>query len=363
MSILQKLTSSGGSRGLIGLDISSSAVKLLEFSKRGDQVMVEAYSVEPLPINAVSDKQIAEPEVVADAIRRAVQRAGTRTKNVAVAVAGSSVITKIIQMSASLNDNDMEEQIKAEADQYVPYPIEEVNMDFQVIGPSERESGKVDVLLAACRKEQVEQRVAAVEMAGLKAKVVDIEANALENSCQFLTHQMPSEGRNKTVAVIDMGASTTSVLILHDNETVYTRDQAFGGKQLTEHTLMVDKGMSYEDAGKAKRTGQLPEGFDSDVLSHFLSDMAQQIDRSFQFFFNASAAHSQIDQIILAGGCAHIPGVDRAIQDRLQIPAVVARPFSRMAVSSRAKPTVLAKDEAALLIACGLAHRAFDLMD
>ena len=362
MSILQKLTSGGSSRGLIGLDISSSAVKLLELAKRGDQVMVEAYSVEPLPINAVSDKQIAEPEVVAEAIRRAVQRAGTRTKNVAVAVAGSSVITKIIQMSSSLNDNDMEEQIKAEADQYVPYPIEEVNMDFQIIGPSEREGGKVDVLLAACRKEQVEQRVAAVEMAGLKAKVVDIEANALENSCQFLTHQMPNEGRNKTVAVIDMGASTTSVLILHNNDTVYTRDQAFGGKQLTEDIMRI-YGMSYEDAGKAKRTGQLPEGFEQDVLSHFLSDMAQQIDRSFQFFFNASAAHSQIDQIILAGGCAHIAGVDRAIQDRLQIPAVVARPFSRMAVSARAKPTVLAKDEAALLIACGLAHRAFDLAD
>jgi len=121
--------------------------------------------------------------------------------------------------------------------------------------------------------------------------------------------------------------------------------------------------MSYEDAGKAKRTGQLPEGYASDVLGHFLSDMAQQIDRSFQFFFNASATHSQIDQVILAGGCAHIPGVERAIQERLQIPTVVARPFSRMAVSARAKPTLLAKDEASLLIACGLAHRAFDLVD
>lgn len=362
MSFLQKLTGGGGGRGLIGLDISSSAIKLLEFGKRGDQLMVEAYSVEPLPINAVADKQIVEAEVVADAIRRAVARAGTRTKNAAVAVAGSSVITKIIQMSSSLNDHDMEEQIKAEADQYVPYPIEEVNMDFQVLGGSERDSGKVDVLLAACRREQVEQRVAAVEMAGLKPTVVDIEAYALENACQFLTHQMPNEGRNKTVAVIDMGASTTSVLVLHNNETIYTRDQAFGGKQLTEDIMRI-YGMSYEDAGKAKRTGQLPEGFEQDVLQHFLSDMAQQIDRSFQFFFAASAAHSQIDQIILAGGCAHIAGVDAAIQDRLQIPSVVARPFSRMAVSARAKPTVLAKDEAALLIACGLAHRAFDLMD
>jgi type IV pilus assembly protein PilM len=265
-------------------------------------------------------------------------------------------------MSAALNEHDMEEQIKAEADQYIPYPIEEVNMDFQIIGPSERDAGQVDVLLAACRKEQVDQRLAAVELAGLKPVVVDIEAYALENACQFLSHQMPNEGRNKTVAVVDMGASSTSILILHNNVTIYTRDQAFGGKQLTEDIMRL-YGMSYEDAGKAKRTGQLPEGYDTDVLAHFLSDMAQQIDRAFQFFFAASAVHAHIDQIILAGGCAHIPGVDAAIQDRLQVSTATARPFSRMAVSGRAKPTVLAKDEAALLIACGLAHRGFDLTD
>ena len=362
MSILQTLTGKSGSRGLIGLDISSSAVKLLELSRRGDQFVVEAYAVEALPVNAVADKQIIEPEVVAEAIKRAVQRAGTRTKNAAVAVAGSSVITKIIQMSSSLSEQDMEEQIKAEADQYVPYPIEDVNMDFEVLGPSGKDAGTVDVLLAACRREQVDQRITALELAGLKPTVVDIEAYALENACQFLSHQMPNEGRNKTVAVVDMGASTTSVLVLHDNQTVYTRDQAFGGKQLTEDIMRL-YGMSFEDAGKAKKMGNLPEGYEADVLAHFLSDMAQQIDRSFQFFFAASAAHTHIDQIILAGGCAHIVGVDRAIQDRLQIPTAVARPFSRMTVSARAKPSILAKDEAALLIACGLAYRGFDLAE
>ncbi len=119
-------------------------------------------------------------------------------------------------------------------------------------------------------------------------------------------------------------------------------------------------GLSYEDAGRQKKNGGLPEGFETEVLSHFLSDMAQQIDRSLQFFFAASAKHGHIDQIILAGGCAHIQGVDRAIQERLQIPTVVARPFARMSVSARAKPALLAKDEASLLIACGLAQRAFD---
>lgn len=362
MSILDKLISKGASRGLVGLDISSSSVKLLELSQRGDRCVVEAYAVEALPIDAVNDKQIVQPEVVAEAIKRALQRAGTSTKNVAVAVAGSSVITKIIQMSSSLSEADMEEQIKAEADQYIPYPIEDVNLDFQILGPSDKDAGSVDVLLAACRRDQVDQRVACAELAGLRPVVVDIEAYALESACQFLSHQMPADGVGKTVAVIDMGASTTSVLVLHNKETVYTRDQAFGGKQLTED-IMRHYGMSYEDAGKAKRTGNLPENYESEVLAHFLSDMAQQIDRSFQFFFSASAAHSHIDQIILAGGCAHIPGVDRAIQDRLQIPTAIARPFAQMSVSSRARPAVLAKDEAALLIACGLAWRSFDQVD
>ena len=358
MSFLQSVFG-GGSNEMIGLDISSSAVKLLELGKRGDRYNVEAYAVEPLPANVVNDKQVVEPKVVGEVIARAISRAGTKTRNAAVAVAGSSVITKLIFMPASLNENEMEEQIKAEADQYIPYPIEEVNMDFQVLGPSAKDKSSVDVLLAACRKEQVEQRMAALEIAGLKPVVVDIEAYALENSCQFLRHQMPDGGKNKTIALVDMGASMTSLMVLHDLQTAYTREQAFGGRQLTED-IMRFYGMSYEEASKGKRLGTLPENYQSEVLSHFLADMAQQIDRSLQFFFSASSQHSTIDQVILAGGCAQIPGVDAAIQERLQIPTTVARPFAQMSVASRAKPAQLAQDEASLLIAAGLAYRAFD---
>ena len=361
MSIKQSLFGRG-SRELIGLDISSSAVKLLELGKRGDRYSVEAYAVEPLPPNVVNDKQITDPRAVGDVITRALNRAGTRTRQVAVAVAGSSVITKIIGMPQSLKENDMEEQIKAEADQYIPYPIDEVNLDFQVLGPSAREKDTVDVLLAACRKEQVETRIAALEIAGLKPLVVDIEAYALENACQFLTHQMPAQGAGKTVAVVDVGASTTSLLVLHDLQTIYTRDQAFGGKQLTED-IMRFYGMSYDEAGKAKRLGNLPNNYESEVLTHFIADMAQQIDRSLQFFFAAASRHNVIDQLILAGGCAHIPGVDAAIQKRLQIPCVIAQPFSKMSIGSRAKPAQLGQDEASMLIAAGLALRAFDPED
>jgi len=358
MSIWQTLWSGGG-QALIGLDISSSAVKLLEFGRRGDQYSVEAYAVEPLPPNVVADKQVADPKIVGEAIARAVSRSGTRCKRAAVAVAGSSVITKVIIMPGNLVDAEMEEQIKLEADQYIPYAIDEVNLDFQVIGPAAQDPESVDVLLAACRKEQIDGRIAALEIAGLSPKIIDIEAYALENACLFLRHQMPDSGRGKTVAVVDLGASTTLVLILHDQKPIYTRDQAFGGKQLTED-IMRHFGLSYEEAGKAKKAGDLPEAYNAEVLPRFIDDMAQQIDRAFQFFFASTSQYPTIDQVLLAGGCANIPGVEVAIQERIRIPCAIARPFGKMAVASRVKPQALAKDEATLLIASGLALRAFD---
>lgn len=358
MGIIQSLFG-GGSQSLLGLDISSSAVKLLELSRRGERFQVEAYAVEPLPANAITDKQISDIDAVGEAIARAVGRAGTRTRDAAVAVSGSSVITKLIAMPSSLSEMDMEEQIKVEADQYIPYPIDEVNLDFQILGPSDGGSATVDVLLAACRKEQIETLAGALGIAGLTPKVVDVESYAMENACQFLTHQMPNAGRERTVAVVDMGATTTSVIVLHDMHTVYTREQAFGGKQLTED-IMRNYGMVYDEATKAKRAGNLPESYFSNVLPSFIGDMAQQIDRSLQFFFAASSQFNSIDQIILAGGCAHIPDVDKTLEQRLQMATVVARPFAQMTVAARAKPATLAKDEASLLIACGLAFRAFD---
>jgi type IV pilus assembly protein PilM len=358
MAIMQSLLGAG-SQGLIGLDISSSSVKLLELSRKGSKFHVESYAVEPLPPNAVVEKAISDTKIVGEVLARAVNRAGVSTKRAAVAVAGASVITKMIQMPSGLTDDGMEAQIKAEADQYVPYPLDEVNLDFQILGANDKNKEFVDVLLAACRKEQIDQRIEALEIAGLTPAVVDVEAYALENACQFLHHQMPEGGKGKTIALVDIGANVMSVLIMHDLKTVYSRDQNFGGKQLTEE-IMRHYGMSFEEAGKAKKAGTLPETYESEVLAHFLTDMAQQIDRSLQFFFSAASQYSTIDQIILAGGCAHIANVDTTVHERLQIPTVVAKPFAGMSVSSRAKPANLAKEEASLLIACGLAFRAFD---
>ena len=343
---------------IIGLDISSTAVKLLELSRSGSRYRVESYAVEPLPPNSVVEKNITDVDAVGEAIRRAVKRSGTRNRHAAVAIAGSSTITKTIQMPAGLSDEDMEAQIDLEADQYVPYPLEEVNLDFEVIGPSEKNPDTVDVLLAACRSENVELRSAAVETGGLTAQIMDVESFASENAFAMLTDQMPDQGVEKTIAIIDIGATMTTLNVMHDLKSVYTRDTVFGGKQLTEE-IMRRYGLSYEEAGMAKRQGGLPENYLTDVLEPFKEAMTQQASRSLQFFYSSSP-HSKVDYIVLAGGSASIPGMDEMIQEKLGVETTIANPFASMSLSAKVKPQALSNDAPALLIACGLALRSFD---
>jgi type IV pilus assembly protein PilM len=343
---------------LIGLDISSTAVKLLELSQSNGRYRVESYAVEPLPANSVVEKNIADVEAVGESIHRAVKRSGTRNKMAAVAVAGSSVITKIISMSAALKDDEMESQIELEADQYIPYPLDEVRMDFEILGPSEKNPEMVDVLLAASRSENVETRISALEIGGMTPKVVDVEAYALENSFSLLAEQLPGNGYDQTVAVVDVGATMTTLNVLHDRKIIYTREQVFGGKQLTEE-IMRRYGLSYEEAGMAKRQGGLPDNYAAEVLEPFKEAMTQQVSRSLQFFFSSSQYNS-VDQIILAGGSASIAGIDELIEDKIGTATSIANPFANMSLAPRVKPQTLSNDAPALMIACGLALRSFD---
>ncbi|MGD2112472.1 MAG: type IV pilus assembly protein PilM, partial [Gammaproteobacteria bacterium] len=201
---------------LIGLDISSTAIKLLELSLSGNRYRVESYAVEPLPPNSVVEKNITDVDAVGEAVRRAVKRSGTRTAHAAVAIAGSSTITKVIPMPAGLSEDDLESQINLEADQYVPYPLEEVNLDFEVLGPTDNNPDTVDVLLAACRTENVDMRNAAVETGGLTTQIMDVESFASENAFALLAEQLPDQGIGKTVAVIDVGATMTTLNVMHN---------------------------------------------------------------------------------------------------------------------------------------------------
>ncbi|MCW8276262.1 pilus assembly protein PilM [Pseudomonas sp. PCH199] len=342
---------------LLGIDISSTSVKLLELSRQGDRYRVEAYAVEPLPASAVTEKNIAELEGVGQAISRVLIKARTSLKNVAVAVAGSAVITKTIEMDAGLCDDEMESQLKIEADQYIPYPLDEVAIDFEVQGVSARNPERVNVLLAACRKENVEVREAALTLAGLTARVVDVEAYALERSFGLLANQL-TVSPERLVAVVDIGATMTTLSVLLGGRIIYTREQLFGGRQLTEE-IQRRYGLTVEQAGLAKKQGGLPNDYVSEVLQPFREALVQQVSRSLQFFFACGQYHS-VDHILLAGGTASVPGLDRLIEQQLGTPTQVANPFSDMTLSSKVNAAALASDAPALMIACGLALRSFD---
>ncbi|OOG22726.1 pilus assembly protein PilM [Thioalkalivibrio denitrificans] len=343
---------------LLGVDISSTSVKLVELSQSGGKYRVESYAVEPLPANAVAEKNIQEPEAVGDTIKKALKRSGSKTRDCALAVPSSAVITKMITMPASLKAEEMEGQIQVEADQYIPYALEEVNLDFEIIGPTPKNPETVDVLLSASRSENVEVRVATAEMAGLTPKVMDVEAYAIEHTFPLLAGQLEGLNDDATVAIIDVGATMTSINILSQGQLTYTREQTFGGKQLTEE-IMRRYGLSYDEAGQAKKEGGLPDNYVSEVLEPFKDTMVQQVGRFLQFFFAASQ-HNHVDQIILAGGCASIPGVDELIESRIGTRTQIANPFGRMSLNTRVNPQRLGHDAPALMIACGLAMRSFD---
>lgn len=342
---------------LVGVDISSTAVKLLQLSRSGDRYRVEHYAVEPLPPNAVVEKSIVEVEAVGDAIRRAVSRSGTRAKQAAAAVAGSAVITKIIPMPADLDDEDMESQVELEAVNYIPYPIEEVNLDFEVLGMMPGNAEMVQVLLAASRSENVEMRASALELGGLTARVMDVEAFAIENAFSLLANSLniPHDG---IVAMVDVGATMTTLNILRNGRSLYSREQVFGGKQLTDE-VMRRYGLSYEEAGLAKRQGGLPESYEVEVLEPFKEALVQQISRLLQFFY-AGSEFNRVDQVVLAGGCASIPGVAEMVEEQLGVQTVVANPLAQMTLGPRVQAHALAQDAPALMIACGLALRSFD---
>jgi len=343
---------------LVGIDISSTACKLIELGKVGSRYRVESYAVEPLPQDAMADRDIRDPEVVGEALKRVIKRSGTGVKHAAVSVAGSSVITKVIQMDKDLNEEEMESQIEVEADQYIPYPLEEVALDFQVIGESEKVPDKVDVLLAASRSENVYSRVDALELAGITAKVVDVEAYTIERAFRLLSNQLPDQGEGQIIAIADIGATNTSLSVLEDFSTIYTREQTFGGSQLTEE-IQRRYGLSFEEAGMAKKQGGLPDDYEPEVLEPFKEAVIQQVSRSLQFFYGSSQ-YGEVDHIVLAGGCAVIDGLEEMIEERLGTTASTANPFADMSLSNRVNAQALSADAPSLVNCCGLALRSFD---
>jgi type IV pilus assembly protein PilM len=345
---------------MIGVDISSSSVKMVELSeipKKGGFI-VERYVIEPIAKDAISDGNINNLEAVSESIQRAWKRLGSRIKNVSLALPAAAVITKKILLPASLSEEDLEYQVESEANQYIPFALEEVNLDFQVIGPAPSDPEEVEVLLAASRKGNVEDRVAVAQAAGLRVLVVDVEPYAAETAFEQIRAQLPDGAVDKCVALIDIGANVMNVNVLRNGQSIYSRDQQVGGNQLTQQ-IQGMFGLSAEDAESAKRNGGLPDNYENDVLTPFRESVVMEIARALQFFFT-STQYDEVDYIVLAGGCAVLPGMDDAVATRTQVSTMVANPFALMTLSSRIKPRQLQTDAPSLIVACGLAMRRFD---
>ena len=343
---------------LLGVDISSSSVKLVELDRdQTGTLVLERCAIEPLERGWIVDGNIEKFDEVAEAVRRVVKKSGTRTKNVALALPPSAVITKRIILPGGLTDLELEVQVESEANQYIPFSLDEVSLDFCVIGPSANSTGDVDVLIAASRKEKVQDRQGLAEAAGLKPVVVDVESYASRLATSRLIHALPNHGAGMLVAVFEVGAFTTSMQVMRGEDVLYERDQAFGGAQLTQ-LIVRQYGFSPEEAEAKKRSGELPDDYASAVLKPFVESLAQEIGRALQFFFT-STPHNRIDQILLAGGSAALPGLVEAVTQQSSFSCAVLNPFEGMEMGSSVRLKKMVREAPSYLTSCGLAMRRF----
>jgi len=346
-------------RSLIGLDISSSSVKLVELASDGKNgYRVERYTIEVLPRDAVADGNIVNLESATEAVRRAWKKLATSTRNVAIALPTSHVITKKIIVAAGQREEELEVQVESEANQYIPFALEEVNLDFQVVGPAPSSPDEIEVLIAASRKEKVEDRVAVAESAGLKPVVMDVESYAVLSAFELIEKQLPDGGKGQIIALVDVGANVMNLTVLRDGQQLYVREQAFGGNQLTQDIARLF-GMTFEEAEAEKRRNNLPDNYEAELLQPFIESMALEVSRALQFFFT-STQFNQVNHIVLAGGCAVLPGADEVVASRTQINTIIANPFADMVLSDRVRAKSLLADASSLMAACGLALRRFD---
>ncbi|WP_377702978.1 pilus assembly protein PilM [Pseudoduganella sp. UC29_71] len=348
----------GGNPPLIGVDISTSSVRLVELSQAGKEGWrLERYAAEPLPRGAVVDGNIENMEQVVDALRRVWKKSGTRAKLAALGMPPASVITKKIVLPAGMAEDQLEVQVESEASQYIPFALDEVSLDFDVIGPAPNSPDDIEVMLAASRREKVEDRVAIAEASGLKATVMDVESYAARAALDRILVQLPEGGAGQIVALFQIGAQVTHISVLLDGATIYEREQPFGGNTLTQE-IVRHYGMSFDEAETRKKSGELPDNYTAEILTPFLESAALEVTRAIQFFYT-STPYTRVDQLFLAGGCALIPGLLDIVAARSKISSAVISPFKGMQLGPGVREQALRAEAPAYLVACGLAMRRF----
>lgn len=343
---------------LVGIDIGSHSVKAVLLSQQGDNnYRLEALAIEPMPKGAMSERTIQDIEAVGRVLAKIKRQMPKSATHAVVAVSGQTVITKVIFMDVSLSDAELESQIEIEADSLIPYPLDEVSIDFEKLDINEADPSKVNVLLSAARTESVEARVGAVETGGYSTKAVDVENYALSRSLEVCYQNLPEDARDKVVAMVDVGAIMTLISVVQDGKTIYTRDQVFGGDQYT-NTIVSYYNKNFDEAEQAKCKGELPPNYTFEVLAPFQTALLQQVRRAVQMFLTTSGK-DQVDYLVLSGGTAMIEGLDRLIVDELGIHTVVVEPFKEMEIGSMVDQELMQKHRAQFSVATGLALRSF----
>ncbi|GAB4211863.1 MAG: pilus assembly protein PilM [Rhodoferax sp.] len=345
-------------QALLGLDISASSIKLVELGRsKGGDLVLENCAIQPLERGWITDGNVDKFDEVAEAMRRLIKKSGTKTRNVAMALPPSAVITKKIVLPGGLTESELEAQVESEANQYIPFPLDEVSLDFCIVGPSAAAAGDIEVLIAASRREKVQDIQGLAEAAGLKPMIIDVESYASRLATSRLVGNMDPTPEPRVVALFEVGAMTTSMQVIRDDDVLYDRDQAFGGAQLTQ-MIQRQYGFSLDEAEAKKRSGDLPGDYPSVVLQPFLETLVQEIGRALQFFFT-STTHNKVDLIMLAGGSAALPGLTEAVSRQTKFACQVVNPFEGMAVPNDKISNRLAAEAPSYLTACGLALRRF----
>jgi type IV pilus assembly protein PilM len=340
------------------MDIGSSNIKLVELgqSTSGSWVL-EKCAIEPLDHGWVVDGTIENFDEVLLAVKRLLKKTGTKTKNTAMALSPSAVITKKMIVPAGLSELELEGQVEAEANQYIPFALEEASLDFCVVGPSANSQGDVEVLVVASRKEKVQDRLALAEAAGLKLNIIDVESYVARLALSRLVQQLPNEGANTTVALFEIGSQSTSMQVLRDDKVLYEREQPFGSGQLMK-LIVRQYGLTMEEAVIKQRNGDLPSDYKESVLIPFVAGISNEIGRALQFFFT-STQYNSVDYIMLSGEASLFVGLPQLVTVQTSFPCAVVNPFEAMRIAAGVREKKLANDAPAYLTACGLAMRRF----
>ncbi len=339
---------------LIGLDLSSTRVRLVELERdRNGRWSLVRLASEPLDKGWVSEGQIEQLDEVADAVRRVVVRSGTRTRRVAMALPASAVITRRVRAPAGLREDEMLAQVELEMQPHIPFPLDELSLDFSVLGPARDE--EVEVLVTASRRDRVEDRQAVAEAAGLVAEIVDVESHAAIRALGRSLTQEVGVGADALIALVTLGADVTRLRVLQGEESLYDRDQPFGSAQLTQ-ALAQTLGIDFAQAERRKTTEDGTSADIQDTVRSFLDAQAREIGRALQYFFT-STPHHEVDRIVLAGGGASLPGLAPRVATVTGFPAATADPFAGMDIGPGLPRERLSREAPGHLTACGLAMR------